>query len=158
MFTNDIKNIETKVVSDNNISDHNNIEININNKINRNIVNNNNKIKRYFKYDKEKFVDIIKTKNLRAYHDLSVNKLGTCIEEVLSTCAKKCMIEKQSVRNRKCNWLNNNILKSKDEKNQAYMKAVISGEDNSWTEYKNIRNIYVNKLRQAKNNYFQYQL
>lgn len=117
----------------------------------------NNKVKKdkkyidLFKYNKSQFREFLSEKCEPVSHNTDFNVLQSTLEESLMHCVKRQT--RKSKVNDANKWFTREIRALKNKKIQCLRKASIFNSPEVWNIYRNVRNIYKNKLYLSKRNY-----
>jgi hypothetical protein len=82
------------------------------------------------------------------------NELTKSLEESLNTL---CPYRKYTISEKYCHkaWFNLDIQNAMKQRHDLYKLAILSKSEESWNEYRTMRNNVVTMIRQAKNTYYQ---
>lgn len=151
VITNNV-NINVNISNSNKISDHEIIDINVEN-TNQNTEQENGKTIDFFKYDKNKFQRII-SQTLKFDEGLELNTNVYNFDEAIENTIKRLTIRKKiyekSIKNK---WFNRQLQTLKTEKIIKYNIAKYENTYAAWYNYRIARNKYKVKLENEKNAY-----
>jgi hypothetical protein len=141
------------------ISDHLIIKIKINTEEGNKHFTKEHKMKRDYKsYNKEIFQEILNTQYMwnNSISDINVmaNELTKSLEESLNML---CRCRKYTINEKHCHkaWFNLDIQNAMKQRHNLYKLAILSKSEESWNDYRTMRNNVVTMVRQAKNIYYQ---
>lgn len=144
-------NISAKTNSSNKISDHETIDIIVNN-----MRHNTNSIDYkeidIFKYNKQQYNrEIWSIQEINMNIDL--NDIVIVFDSYLENAVKNMTRRRKIKENCNINWFNEEVRRLKREKIDKYNIAKIENSSEAWAIYKAMRNLYKVKIENAKNNY-----
>jgi hypothetical protein len=154
-----VKELQYEILISPRISDHLIIKIKINTEEGNKHFTKDHKMKRDYKsYNKEIFQEKLNTqyKWNNSISDINVmaNEVTKSLEESLNTL---CPYRKYTISEKYCHkaWFNLDIQNAMKQRHDLYKLAILSKSEESWNEYRTMRNNVVTMIRQAKNTYYQ---
>lgn len=153
VLTNNKQLLSTNIDPRLNISDHETIEVMVKTikeeKISRKRI-------KYCQYDKNIFVSKLERSSLflgyRADQPYSLNALSSCFSIELKNVINS-MVKIKYIPYENAEWFNIDLQRAKTIKTNLYKKAVIVNSVSDWNNYRHFRNIYKQKIRQAKSRF-----
>jgi hypothetical protein len=153
------KELEYEILKSPRICDHLIIKIKINTEEGNKHFRKEHKMKRDYKsYNKQIFQEILNTQNKwnNSISDINVmaNELTKSLEKSLNML---CPYRKYTINEKYCHkaWFNLDIQNAIKQKHDLYKLAILSKSEESWNEYRTMRNNVVTMIWQAKNTYYQ---
>ena len=113
------------------------------------------KIYSYSKLDHQKLNDDLKSQNLmQTVSSGDIHNAAKLFSEQLMSVASKCMpVKTITVCERDAEWVNEDIKRHRDKKNQAYKHAKSLDTEEAWRAFRKIRNEYTTAIRKRKVEY-----
>lgn len=153
IFTN-VANMKANVLEDEKISDHETLQAvasvweSTDKKVNM--------VSKVMNYTANRIIQKLNEYNWQIYRLPLVEKIAI-ISDRLNESVRSFVkvVPSKYIENK---WYNTELRELQKKRNEANKKAIRTKEDNDWHSYKNLRNQYIKKIREAKQNHIQQNL